>query len=278
MSKSIFYVNGDFVAQSHASLSVLDLGLLRSYGVFDFTVTYNRRPFRLNDHLERLRNSARLIDLYFPWSNDELAELIYQTLDRNPEGEKGIRIVVTGGEGPDAFTPAEKPSLIILVKPFPIFPKEFFTKGVKVITFQGKRQMPEAKTLNYVNAMKALQQARVQGAEEALYVDEGNIYECMVCSFFAVKEGKIITANEGVLDGITRKTVLELVKDKIPVDYRCVKVSELLALDEAFLTSSGHQVMPITTVDQTSIGNGKPGPITQNVMTLFGEYTGMKLI
>jgi branched-subunit amino acid aminotransferase/4-amino-4-deoxychorismate lyase len=119
-----------------------------------------------------------------------------------------------------------------------------------------------------------LKRARQEGAEEALYTYDGVISECMACSFFAVKDRKIITAGKDVLNGITRKTVLEVVKGKIPVDYRFVKVSEIPSLDESFLTSSNHEVMPIVTIDQTKIGSGKPGPITQEVMELFDEYVG----
>ena len=273
----VFYVNGRFLPQSCASISVLDIGLLRGFGVFDFTVTYNREPFRLRDHLERLRKSAEIIGLKLPWKLEELEELIYETLDRNPEGEQGIRILVTGGESPDTLTLAEQPSLIIIVKPLKAYPREFFTKGIKVITFPARREIPEAKTLNYIHAIRALRRAKMEGAEDAIYTWNGLLYECTACSFFAVKDGKIITAGEDVLDGITRRTVLELIRNKIPVEYRFIRTSEIPSLEEAFLTSSSHEVMPITAIDDTRIGDGKPGPITREIMKLFGEYTGKEL-
>jgi len=277
MGEPVFYVNGRFVPESQASVAVSDLGLLRGYGVFDFTMTYNREPFRLKLHLERLQNSARIIELDLPWSKEELAELIHETLRRNPEGEKGIRIIITGGESPDTFAPSARPSLIIMVKPSPVFPRKFFTEGVKVITFPAKREIPEAKTLNYIHAVRALRKARQEGAEDAIYTCDGALYECTGSSFFAVKDGRVITAGSRVLDGITRRTVLELVNGRIPVEYRFVNISEISSFDEAFLTSSGHEVMPIVTIDQVKIGEGKPGPITKEVMELFGEYTGKKL-
>jgi branched-chain amino acid aminotransferase len=277
MNESIFYVNGKFVPQSQASISVGDMGLLRSYGVFDFTITYNRIPFRLDDHLRRLQNSARMIELELPWSIEDLKELTFKTMDKNLEGEKSIRIVVTGGVGPDAFTPAKEPTIVIIVKPLQYYSREFFTDGIKTITYEANRAMPEAKTLNYIYAMRALKKAQQQGAETAIYKFNGNLLECTVESFFAVKDAKLITAETQILDGITRKTILELVKDKIPVEYRFVKVSEIPKLDEAFLTSSNHEVMPIVTIDKTKIGNGKPGPITKEIMKLFGAYTGRNL-
>ncbi|MEM2122060.1 MAG: aminotransferase class IV [Candidatus Bathyarchaeia archaeon] len=273
----VFYVNGRFLPQSRASLSVLDIGILRGFGVFDFTITYNREPFRLRDHLERLKNSAGIIGLDLPWSLEELKSLVYEALDRNPEGEQGIRIVVTGGESPDSLSLAEQPSLVIIVKPLKAYPREFFTRGIRVITFQARREIPEAKTLNYIHAIRALRQAKGVGAEEAVYTWNELLYECTACSFFAVKDGKIITAGKDVLDGITRRTVLEIIRDRVSVEYRFVEVSELPSLEEAFLTSSSHEVMPITVIDDLKIGDGNPGQVTRMVMRLFGEYTGKEL-
>jgi len=273
MKKPIFCVNGRFVAENHALVRVSDLGLLRAYGVFDFTRTYNRVPFRLMDHLERLEHSANAIELDLPWSRKELAMLVYKTLEKNPRGERGIRIVVTGGESPDSFIPAGKPNLIIMAKPIHIYPKRFFSDGVKIITFLGKREIPEAKTVNYAQAIQALKRARQKGAEEALYSHNGVVSECMVCSFFAVKDSTIITAGKAVLDGITRKTILELVRGHVPVDYRFVRISEIPSIDEAFFTSSAHEIVPVVLIDETRIGDGKPGPITREVMRMFREYT-----
>jgi branched-chain amino acid aminotransferase len=273
----VFYVNGRFVPQSRAKVAVSDLGLLRGYGVFDFMRTYGREPFRLRDHLERLLISARLIDLELPWGLGELERLVYEALDRNPGGEMGIRIIATGGESPDSLAPSDRPSLIVIVKPIEAYPREFFSEGVKAITYPAKRELPEAKTLNYATAVRALRRARLQGAHEAIYSHDGLLYECMVCSFFAVRDGRIITAGSGVLDGITRRAVLELVRGRIPVEYRFVRASEIPELDEAFLTSSGHGVMPIVAIDGIKIGDGRPGPITREVMGLFEELTGKRL-
>jgi branched-chain amino acid aminotransferase len=276
MRKSIFYVDGKFIPENQASINVSDLGLLRGYGIFDFTRTYDREPFRLKEHIERLENSAKKIGLDLPWNKKELIEITYRTLRKNSEGEKGVRIVVTGGRTLDSFHPASKPSLIIMVSPVPIYPSRCYDEGIKVITFPGKREIPEAKTLNYIHAIKALNRGRREGAEEALYTYDGIVSECMVCSFFAVKDGRIITAGKDILEGITRRTVLELVKDRIPIDYRFVRVPEFDTLDEAFLSSSAHEIMPIVTVDDTKISDGKPGPITKEVIEMFRNYTRNK--
>ena len=274
MKEPIFCVNGRFVPASEASISVRDIGLLRGYGVFDYTMTYNRQPFRLQDHLQRLESSAKAIEIDLPWSKEEIAELVHRGLEKNPDGEMGIRIVVTGGESPDSLTPA-RPNLIILITPFKGYPKEYFTDGVKVVTFPAKREIPEAKTLNYIYAIRALKKAKREGGVEAIYIDNGLLYEGPVCSFFAVKEGRVIVPGSDVLDGITRRTVLELIKGKIPVEYRFVKVSEISSLDEAFLTSSAEEIMPIVKIDEAKIGDGKPGPITKEIMRLFREYAQM---
>jgi branched-chain amino acid aminotransferase len=269
-------VNGKVLPTREARICISDLGLLRGYGVFDFTVTYNREPFRLHDHLERLKRSASIVELGFPWSREELSQLVYETLDKNPGGDKGIRIVVTGGETEDTFTACGPPTLILMVHPVQAYPEKFFRDGIRAITFPARRENPEAKTINYLNGIRALRQARLEGAEEAIYMHSGCLYEGVACNLLAVKDGRLIAPRSGVLDGITRRTVLELVKDDVQVEDRLVHISEVPYLDEAFLCSSGREVMPIVAIDSITIGKGSPGPMTQKIMKLFREYTGKK--
>ena len=155
MQEPIFYVNGEFVNQSQALIGVSDLALLRGYGIFELTITYNRKPFRLKEHLERLQKSARIIDLDLPWSEGELTKLVYKTLDKNAGGEKTIRILVTGGESQDGMTPTDTPGLIVMVTPEKNHPEKYYREGIKAITFPARREIPRAKTINYVQAIRA---------------------------------------------------------------------------------------------------------------------------
>lgn len=273
INESIFYLNGDFITKDKALVNILDLGIVRGYGIFEFLITYQRKPFRLNDHIKRLFRSARIIGLSLPWNEKQLSELVNLTLDKNPKGEKSIRIIVTGGESENLITPSSNPTLAIIILPYRRYPKEYYEKGCKIITYKFNRESPEAKTLNYIFGVRATMKAKKLAATEALYTYENSIYECVSSNFFSVKDETIITTGENILSGITRKVVLELIEDEYSIEFRPLKISELDSIDEAFLTSSNREVMPITMVDKIVIGNGVPGPITKNIMSAFTNYT-----
>ena len=273
IDKSIFYLNGDFITKDEALVNILDLGIVRGYGIFEFLITYQRKPFRLNDHIKRLIRSAGIIGLSLPWNEKQLSKLVNLPLDKNPKGEKSIRIIVTGGESENLITPSSNPTLAIIVLPYKRYPLEYYEKGGKIITYKFNRESPEAKTLNYIFEVRASMEAKKLGATEALYSYENSLYECVSSNFFSVKDGAIITTGENILNGITRKVVLELIKDKYRIKFRPLRISELDSINEAFLTSSNREVMPITMIDKIVIGNGIPGPITKNIMTAFTNYT-----
>ena len=159
-----------------------------------------------------------------------------------------------------------------MVKPAKIYPIEYYMKEVKVITFLGKREIPEAKTLKYLKAIRAPRKDRSENAEDALCTSEGLIHECTVCSFFGVKEQRTITAEDVIHNRITKKTVIELIKDKIQIDYKFIHVSEISTLDEVFLASLGHGIKPVVPIDKTTVG--KPESITKRIMKESEAYTG----
>lgn len=148
----IYYIDGEYVDESDALLPVTDLAVLRGYGVFDFTRTYGGIPFKLNEHLTRLRRSASYIEMPLPLDDEEIAEIVMQTVRRNGYPEAGVRIVVTGGESADGLTPADKPRLLVLVTPLRTVNPASYLNGVKIISEPLDRYLPEAKTLNYIPA------------------------------------------------------------------------------------------------------------------------------
>lgn len=268
----VFYVNGVFVDADHAALPVSDLSILRGYGAFDYLRTYNGKPFRLSLNLERLRRSCDLIGLEYAWSDDELHALIMETLARNGAGEFNIRIVITGGSSPDNITPQNTPSLIIMVTPIKPNPAEWYTHGVKVATVQMERFLPGAKTINYIPAILAQREARAQGGIEALYVDnQGHVREGTTTNIFIFQDGTLITPEEDLLPGITRRVVLEVAQGVYPVVIRPIALEELYQADEAFITASNKLIVPIVQVNETTIGSGKVGEKTQHIMALFRD-------
>ncbi len=263
----IYYVDGEFVPAEKAVVPVDDLALLRGIGVFDLLRTYNGKPLFLEEHIARLLNSARKINLQPPWSQDEIRRIVTETLARNQLDEANIRMVITGGSSPDFMTPQGRPRLIILVTPLPKLPAWWYEKGVKVITMASTRHVPDAKSIDYLPAAMALSQARANGAIEAIYVDDrDNVLEGATSNLFAFFGDTLATPGKGILSGITRKVVLELARKFFNVQVRDISRKQLLTADEVFITGTNKGLVPVVQVDDTTIGSGRPGNRTGRLM------------
>lgn len=270
----IYYINGKYVAADEACLSLNDLGIVRGYGVFDFLRTYNGVPFKLREHVQRLQKSAKLIGLNLPWSTLEIEAIAQETFNRNHLPEANIRIIATGGISTDFITPSGEPSLIVIVTPVTEYPETYYTQGVKVITVQTERFIPGAKSLNYISAIMALQQAKQVNAIEALYINQqGHVLEGTTTNIFVFRDNKLITPKENILEGITREVVLELAKSEFEIVEQPIYYSELNSCDEAFITATNKEIMPVTQINALQISNGKPGKNTQNLIQRFHKYT-----
>lgn len=271
-----FFINGSFCSQEEARLSVLDLGLVRGYAVFDYLRTYQKKPFHLNDHLERFRYSAQGLGLTLPYNFTALTSIISQLIEKSSSEELSIKLFVTGGESPDQLLPTEKNSFIAFTYPLKSFPKDCFTQGIKATTTSHHRTLPYLKTTNYLEAILALQEGRKTGALESLYLNEKKqILEGTTTNFFAIKDGVLLTPpEEEILLGITRNVILRLCQGRYPIEIRSISYAEIGQIDEAFISASNKEIMPVTFIDNQPIGTGKVGPLTQKIMSLFYEYTG----
>ena len=273
MPQSIFYVNGEFVPAEHASLPLNDLGIVRGYGVFDLWRTYDGTPFHQPEHLQRFAHSAEQINLTLPWAASELSALIDETVARNRLDNVSIRVVATGGPASDYMTPQGEPSLVIMVTPAPIYPEAQYTEGCKAITVEMIRERPTVKSLNYIGAIVAVGEAKEQGAIEALYrTADNHITEGTRANFFLFKGNRLITPEVEILPGITRMAVLKLAGERFDVVERAIHADELAEADEAFITSSTKEVLPIIQIDETIIGDGKPGANTRFLLDEFRAY------
>ena len=262
-----YYVDGQFLPASKAVIPIDDLAIMRGLGVFDLLRTLNGKPLFLKEHIMRLEDSARRIGIALPWSRTELIRVVMEVLHRNSFKESNIRIVVTAGSSPDYLTPQGKPRLLVLVTRAPALPTRWYTDGVKIITFFSERNIPGAKSIDYVPATIALKQARDQNAIEAVYVDRnGQVLEGTTSNLFAFFNGTLVTPDSGILNGVTRKTVLDLAEKRGPVDLRDLGLAELLTADEVFLTGTNKMIVPVVQVDDTAIGDGRPGRHTQDLM------------
>lgn len=271
---SVYYVNGAFVDKDDALLPVTDLAILRGYGVFDYLRTYNGQPVSLDANVARLRQSARLIGLGYPWSDGEIAAIVNETIQRNGYDESSIRIVVTGGSSPDNITPNGEPSLIVMVEQMQPYPDWWYKRGVKIVTANIARLYPGAKSINYIPAILARQQADADAVEVIYTTETGHVLEGTTSNLFLVKDGTLITPHlERVLPGITRRTVIDAVKAEFTIKERDISLDELYGADEVLITAANKRVVPVITVDDRTISSGQPGPVTQRVMQLFDAVT-----
>ncbi len=258
-----WYIDGRWVHPHEASISINDTAILRAYSVFESLRTYDRRPFHLDEHLARIYRSAELIDLDIPYSREQIAAVVREVLARNAYKHATIRIFVTGGETEDSILPTGKPVLVVLITPLGERDMQRFAQGIKVITTRLQRIMPEAKTNNYVAAVRALKEAARHNAADALFVNEqGHVLEATRSNFFIFRGDTLVTPRQGILIGVTRNVVLNLARDRFPVEERPVLLDELSLVDEAFITSSSKEILPVVQIDDLVIGDGKPGPRT----------------
>jgi len=271
----MYYVNGQYVKEEEAKISILDLALLRGFSIFDYMRTYGGRPFHIWEHLHRLKYSADHIGLTLPNSLNEIHAIIHHVLKLNSLSEASIKTLVTGGMSPDHFTPQSRSNLIVFVYPLASHPDHFFTEGIKVITTSLSRSLPASKTTHYTPAIVAMHRGKQENAQEILYLNAQNEFlEASTSNFFAFKNGLLYTcSSEEVLIGITREVVLKLSSPHFSIEEQPLRYTDLPHIQEAFITASHKEVMPVVQIDGLKIGDGKVGPRTQKIMQLFRKYT-----
>lgn len=264
------YLINQFVSSKEAKLPVSDLGLQRGYAAFDFLRTCNGVPLFIDDHLERFHRSAKQLHLNAPDKNS-LKEIVYELIDRNRLDQSGIKMLLTGGNSPDGYALAE-PNLIMTEFPLQLPPPSKYRIGMKVISYEYQRQMPEVKTTNYLMGIWLQQKREQHNAGDVLYHYNGKVTEFPRSNIFIVtKEDVVVTPNKNILAGITRKKVIGFAEKRFNVELRDVTLDEVKNAAEVFFTNSSHRVFPVVQVDETEIGNGKPGVVTQKILEGFLE-------
>lgn len=267
-----WYIGGQWVHPDEATISINDMAVLRGYSVFESLRTYNFRPFHLDEHLERLYRSAIMIDMEVPWSSKQIADIVREIITRNTYQNASIRLLVTGGESEDGILPSGNPLLVVMITPLGERDMERFARGSKLITTKLQRISPEAKTANYIAAVRALKEASRRNAADALFVNEReHVLEATRSNFFIFRGDTLVTPRRGILIGITRNIVLELAQSLYVVEERPILLEELALADEAFITSSAKEITPVVQIDDLIIGDGKPGPRTYQLEQRFIE-------
>ena len=266
----ICYFNGDYLPADRIGVPLRDLAFLRGYGVFDFMQSHRGKVFRLREHFERLVRSAAHLDLAVPVSLAEFEAIVARLIEANRLPEYTVRMVLTGGCTPDGILTGP-PNFFVLFEDELTYAPELYERGSRVAVLEHRREFPEAKTINYLAAVKARNALRGQGVLEVLYVDRGRVLEASTSNFFAFFGDTLVTPGEDILAGITRQVVLEIADDAFPVEVRTLLWSEMREATEAFLTSTSKGIIPVVQIGDLRVGDGKVGPNTRRLMEMFAE-------
>lgn len=276
-------MDGRYVPREEARVSVFDHGFLYGDGVFEGIRAYNGRVFRLQEHIDRLYDSARTIDLQVPLKKEEMAAIILETLRKNKLKNGYIRPIVSRGVGDLGLDPRKcpKPTVIVIAVEWGAMYGDLYEKGLKAITVSVRRNPadalpPNVKSLNYLNNIFGKIEANYKGGDEAIFFDtNGYLSEGSGDNIFFVKNGVIFTPPTlNNLRGITRAVVLEIARSLgISLIEQNLGYYDMYAADEVFVTGTAAEVAPIVLIDGRTIGNGKPGPITRQLMAAFKTVT-----
>ncbi len=277
------YIDGIFYPKEEAKISVFDHGFLYGDGAFEGIRAYNGRIFRLNEHIDRLYDSAKAIDLAVPISKNEMTEVIKGVMKKNGLTNAYIRPIVTRGVGDLGLSPTKCPkaSIIVIATEWGAMYGDLYEKGLKAITVSVRRVPaeclpPNIKSLNYLNNILGKIEANCKGGDEAIFFDtNGYLSEGSGDNIFIIKNGGIFTPHTiNNLKGITRAVCIEIAHSLgISIEERNMGYFDLYTADEIFVTGTAAEVAPITLVDGREIGSGKIGPVTRQVMEAFKKVT-----
>jgi branched-chain amino acid aminotransferase len=275
-------VDGKLGSEEDRLLSPLDQGFLFGASVYETVRTYGGKTFLLQRHLERLRESAKALDINLDVTDDEIAARVEETLVAAGNPESSIRIVVSAGVGAIDYHAgsASRPTVVVIVRPLPEYPESLYREGARAVIVPMMRATkggldPRIKSSNLLTNLMALREAQRQKAYEAILLNpDGDVAEGSMSNVFLVAKSVIRTPplSAGILEGITRELLIEVAREKgFPVEERGFKPEELFRADEAFITASARQIVPIVQVGKNRIGNGKPGPVTRALIAAYKE-------
>lgn len=278
------YIDGQFVEEKDAKISVFDHGLLYGDGIFEGIRAYNGKVFRLKEHIDRLFYSAKAILLDLPLSHAEFVKAVVESCRQNNIRDGYIRLVVTRGVGTLGLNPnrCKNPSVIVIADKIALYPEEVYRDGMVIVTVPTTRNLhnalnPAIKSLNYLNNILAKIEANNAGCEEAILLNsEGYVAECTGDNIFLVKEGRLLTPplSAGALYGITRGVVRDIARQAgMSVEEPNLTRYDCYNADECFVTGTGAEIVPVVKIDGRVIGTGKPGTTTTSLIQAYHALT-----
>ena len=264
------FLNNKFLQTSKAKISVLDSGFLYGDGIYETIRTYNGKIFNLNNHFNRLKKSAKLLDLKTPFSKKELETWIYTLIKKNKIKEARIRVTLTpGAVGFDKDKKA-KPTLLIQTEKLKLPTKKELQNGVSVITYKAERVHPEAKSICQLPQILARVEMRKKKAYEVLLINKKNkVTEGSITNFYLIKNKTLLTPGKDILEGTTRKIILKIAKKLLKIKIKDIKLSDLYKADECFISNAPRGILPVVKINRKKVGKGKPGVYTKEIMQEF---------
>lgn len=264
MKELFVWFNDEMVPARRASLQVGDLSIQRGYAIFDFFKTVDNRPVFLDQHLDRFARSAERMRLDTGLEAAALRDRIERLLQKNELPNSGVRLTLTGGYSADAYS-IDRPNLVISQSPLTMPTAELATP-IRLVSYPHIRQLPDIKTIDYLMAIWLKPFIREQGADDVLYHLDGVITECPRSNVFILTGAdRMVTPSHNNLHGVIRGKVLELARRQLTVEERDVTLEELYDAKEAFITSTGKHIWPVTQVDGRKIGKGVAGPLAEKL-------------
>lgn len=259
------FYQGEYAPLDQIKVSARDLSIHRGYSIFDFFRYYEGYAY-LDWYFDRFYQSAEIVNLSVPYDRDELKTICHQLLVKNNAEECFIKLILSAGVSDDGFSPSGSADLFAITSPYRTLDASLHEYGSNLITAEYMRDIPLVKTTNYLQSASLAAQMKAAAAADVLYHDRGQVYECSRSNVFIVKDNVLITPNEKILQGITRRKVLSLTDTPYDIELRPVTLDEVYGSDEVFITSTIKKVLPIVKIDDRVISDGLVGPVAKYLM------------
>lgn len=284
----IVYINGEFFPEDQAKISVFDRGFLYGDSIYEVTRSYEHRPYKLQEHLDRLRHSAQRLGMELPYTDTYLRQELEKANQKVNLPSCYFRIIITRGIGPIGLDHTEKINynLIIMARNLPPYPEKWYFEGlhfaiVSVVRLNRESLDPNVKSGNYLNNVLAMQEARKQGATDAIMLNrDGYVTEGTTSNVWMIKHNELVTPPlaAGILKGITRETIIDLCRQNdISVTEKNFTAQELKEAEEVFISSATKEIVPVCRLDDVILSGGKPGELTRKLMALYKRQVRVDL-
>ena len=261
--------NNAWLKAEKASVSLQDVGFLRGFGIFDFFRIMSGRPIFLMDHLDRFLASAQKMGIQHSYSKETLKLLIEELATMSKDECLGVKMILTAGDSLNGFDPIGESNLYILPQVFSFADP---VRGMKLMSIEYQREMADIKSLNYAFALRNWAEVKAKGFDDVIYHTHAHgVSESSRSNLFFVKDGVFHTPQSNILEGITRKHVMDLIQQKYTLKLGDYSLEEFMQADEVFTTGSTKRVVPITQIDNHIIHSGKRGPYTEEIFGRFEE-------